>query len=245
MQRRVLPTVLVGLLALLLSSAVSAQYYTASVSSTAPFNTATNPPVTQTIEPTCLQDYRAVWTQNPVAPMWSVSGGSSYVYDTPYQAFYSTNGFSSVTASAPGTVSGAFVGRAGAAAVMIGGSGAIYPAGAIYAWGGLYADDIGLFGAEYSLDNLNSTLPAAVNPPQALFRIAYAVMPYMNYIVQVSGPTRRRPPGPLTPAHSCPSPAHTALCCALCCCVSGWRSGLWLPDHELPWRQRCGGVVLP
>ena len=178
----VLP-LLLQLAALLPSPAAGQTYLAATITGSLAYAPSAAVPLLNTIEPTCLQDYRAVWYKNTSTPMWALSGGTNYVLDSPSQVFYSQDGFNTVT----GYNNGAFLGRAGAAAVLVNGSS--FPAGTLYTWEGLYGDDIGLFGGSWSFNNgMNWTYSDTVNiAPQSLFRVAYCVLPFTNYIIQAGG----------------------------------------------------------
>ena len=155
--------------------------------------------VVDTLEPTCLVDYRAVWARSASVEMWAISGGVDYENEVA-NVVKSITGFASYTATIPTyTVANAILRNRKAGGAVLFQNGTAYPAGSVFMWGGNTDENVGDAALYLSTDDFVTIgrprtnaapspcpyAPCTTSPVYA--RFAYAVLPFTNYIVQVGG----------------------------------------------------------
>ena len=176
-------------------------YYTGAQSFSAGFaaSSATNLNLNATQEPTCLVDYAAVWARSSSVEMWSVSGGINYETDTT-EIVHSSDGFATSFRVVPTiTTAGATLRnrRAGGGVRLVNGTG--YQGNTTLMWGGNTDDNVGDAAIYITQDDFITIsrprtnaapvpcpFPACTTSP-VYARMAYAVLPFTNYIVQAGG----------------------------------------------------------
>ena len=176
-------------------------FFTAAQTTAVPYTVAsgTNLALNLTFEPSCYQDYAAVWARSSSVEMWAISGGGSWSSDNTV-VVHSSDGFATSVRTIPTyTVANAILRprRAGGVVRFINGS--TYNGTTVFMWGGLSDEDVG-DAAIYTTQDDFATIqrprtnavpspcpsaPCTASPVYA--RFAYAVLPFTNRIVQVGG----------------------------------------------------------
>ena len=145
-----------------------------------------------TMNPTCAQDYTAVWTKSSIAPMYALSGGYDYAHEFT-QMSTSSDGFNTQSFYQPPlTFPTTAVNRPHKGAALVQFAPPLNSVNSSGLWWTFFGQadlDSGFASVYYSYDNIQTWRRTVLGdaPQPYNWYFALATMPYTNYTVFVGG----------------------------------------------------------